>query len=81
MTNIDAIIFDMDCVLIDARDWYYESLNKALGYFGEIIGRDEHLNFFDGLQTHTKLEMLSEQGRLPNNLLLLLCAIKLRGLC
>lgn len=30
MNNIKAIIFDMDGVLIDAREWHYESLNKAL---------------------------------------------------
>lgn len=76
MAKIEAIIFDMDGVLIDAREWHYESLNKALGYFGEVIGRDEHLNFFDGLPTHTKLEMLSEQGRLPKKLHVLVNKLK-----
>jgi phosphoglycolate phosphatase-like HAD superfamily hydrolase len=33
--KIKAIIFDMDGVLIDAKDWHYESLNKALEIFGE----------------------------------------------
>jgi len=30
MTKIKAIIFDMDGVLVDAKDWHYEALNKAL---------------------------------------------------
>ncbi|NBU73355.1 MAG: hypothetical protein EBS53_18260, partial [Bacteroidetes bacterium] len=32
--KIQAVIFDMDGVLIDAKDWHYEALNKALGLFG-----------------------------------------------
>ena len=36
---IKAVLFDMDGVLIDAKEWHYEALNKALGLFGlvEII--------------------------------------------
>ena len=55
----------MDGVLIDARDWHYESLNKALGLFGSEISRYDHLVTFDGLPTKKKLEMLSLEGRLP----------------
>ena len=29
-TKIKSIIFDMDGVLIDAKEWHYEALNKAL---------------------------------------------------
>ena len=28
--TIKAILFDMDGVLIDAKEWHYEALNKAL---------------------------------------------------
>ena len=28
--KIKAVIFDMDGVLIDARDWHYQALNEAL---------------------------------------------------
>jgi beta-phosphoglucomutase len=62
---IKAIIFDMDGVLIDAKDWHYEALNKALGFFGEEISRYDHLVTFDGLPTHKKLEMLSNTVQLP----------------
>lgn len=68
MMKIKAIIFDMDGVLIDAKDWHYESLNKALGLFGHEISRYDHLVTFDGLPTKKKLEMLSLDGGFPKGL-------------
>lgn len=65
---IKAIIFDMDGVLIDAREWHYESLNKALNLFGAEISRYDHLVTFDGLPTKKKLEMLSLEGDFPKGL-------------
>ena len=59
--KIKAVIFDMDGVLIEARDWHFESLNKALRLFGSEISRYDHLVNFDGLPTKKKLEMLSEK--------------------
>ncbi len=55
----------MDGVLIDAREWHYESLNKALELFGSSISRYDHLVTFDGLPTKKKLEMLSKVGEFP----------------
>jgi HAD superfamily hydrolase (TIGR01493 family) len=66
--KIKAVIFDMDGVLIDAKDWHYESLNKALGIFGQEISRYDHLITFDGLPTKKKLEMLSIEGGFPKGL-------------
>jgi beta-phosphoglucomutase len=66
--KIKAVIFDMDGVLIDARDWHYESLNKALGLFGSEISRYDHLVTFDGLPTKKKLEMLSLENGFPKKL-------------
>lgn len=66
--KIKAVIFDMDGVLIDARDWHYESLNRALSLFGCEITRYDHLVTFDGLPTKKKLEMLSLEGSLPTQL-------------
>lgn len=63
--KIAAIIFDMDGVLIDAKDWHYESLNRALNHFGFNISRYDHLVTFDGLPTRKKLEMLSREHGLP----------------
>ncbi len=62
---IKAIAFDMDGVLIEAKDWHYEALNRALRLFGYEISRYDHLTTFDGLPTKKKLEMLSAEGDLP----------------
>src|SRR5476649_554944 len=66
--KIKAIIFDMDGVLIDAKEWHYEALNKALGLFGMEISRYDHLVTYDGLPTRQKLEMLSLEKGLPRAL-------------
>lgn len=68
MSKIKAILFDMDGVLIDAKEWHYESLNKALSLFGTEISRYDHLVTFDGLPTKKKLEMLSLEGGFPQRL-------------
>ena len=65
---IKAVLFDMDGVLIDARDWHYEALNKSLGLVGLTSSRDDHPHAFDGLPTREKLRMLSEQYFLPARL-------------
>ena len=65
---VKAVLFDMDGVLIDAKDWHYEALNRALGLFGIEISRYDHLHTFDGLPTKVKLKMLSEQYYLPEQL-------------
>ncbi|MEN9335778.1 MAG: hypothetical protein RLZZ500_765 [Bacteroidota bacterium] len=68
MAKIKAVLFDMDGVLIDAKDWHYEALNKALRLFGTEISRYDHLVTFDGLPTKKKLEMLSLEGGFPRKL-------------
>jgi beta-phosphoglucomutase-like phosphatase (HAD superfamily) len=66
--KIKAVIFDMDGVLIEAKDWHYEALNKALGLFGQAISRYDHLVTFDGLPTVIKLDMLTLERGLPKKL-------------
>ena len=68
MKKIKAVIFDMDGVLIEAKDWHYEALNKALSLFGYTITREEHLTVYDGLPTKVKLQFLTEQKALPKAL-------------
>lgn len=63
--KIKAIIFDMDGVLVDAKEWHYEALNKALSIFGYSIDRYKHLFTYDGLPTKEKLKMLSADNGLP----------------
>ncbi|MFH7766815.1 HAD family hydrolase [Acinetobacter sp. BSP-28] len=66
--KIKAIIFDMDGVLIEAKDWHYQALNRALKLFGYQISRYDHLTTYDGLPTSKKLEMLSLESGLPKEL-------------
>lgn len=65
---IKAIIFDMDGVLVDAREWHFLALNRALQLFGYEITRGDHLSIFDGLPTSSKLKMLTEQNQFPEQL-------------
>lgn len=65
MGKIKAVVFDMDGVLIEAKDWHYEALNRALRLFGYEISRYDHLVTYDGLPTSKKLEMLSMEKGLP----------------
>lgn len=67
---IKAIIFDLDGVLLDAKEIHYEALNKALKKVDKkyIITREEHLTVYDGLSTNQKLELLSKNKNLPLNI-------------
>jgi len=65
---IKAIIFDLDGVLVDAREIHYESLNNALARHNYTITREEHLSTFDGLSTKKKLAMLTEKKGLSPEL-------------
>lgn len=68
MSKIKAILFDMDGVLIDAKDWHYKALNQALKLFGCEISIYEHEVTFDGLPTRDKLNMLTKLGKIPQDL-------------
>jgi hypothetical protein len=56
---MDAILFDMDGVLIEAKEWHFEALNRALDLFGMAISRVDHLSTFDGLPTRKKFPQAS----------------------
>ena len=64
---IKLIVFDLDGVLVDAREIHYEALNTALKEIDEkyVIKRQEHLSSYDGLSTTKKLSMLSKNKGLP----------------
>lgn len=66
--KFEAVLFDMDGVLIDARDWHYEALNQALEPFGFIISREDHIARFNGMSTNTKLKILSDEFGFPKSL-------------
>lgn len=65
MNRISGIIFDMDGVLIDAREWHYRALNMALELFGFTISPELHRTEYDGLPTNEKLNRLSASVGLP----------------
>jgi HAD superfamily hydrolase (TIGR01509 family) len=75
-SRIKAVLFDMDGVLIDAREWHFDALNEALGLFGVWISRDDHLSRFNGLSTRKKLEMLTADGVIPQELHRVIEAVK-----
>jgi beta-phosphoglucomutase-like phosphatase (HAD superfamily) len=60
---IKAILYDLDGVLVDACEWHYESLNRALKAVCDIeISRQDHNSKYNGLPTKVKLEMLCKEG-------------------
>jgi HAD superfamily hydrolase (TIGR01509 family) len=62
------IIFDLDGVLVEAKQIHYDTLNQAIrDVSGEdfVISMNEHLSIYDGLKTNQKLIMLSENKGLP----------------
>ena len=56
------LIFDLDGVLVEAKEIHYNTLNQALKEIGEeyVISEAEHLSTYDGLKTTQKLEMLTK---------------------
>jgi HAD superfamily hydrolase (TIGR01509 family) len=64
---IKLIIFDLDGVLVEAKNIHFNAFNKALGE-KYAIEWNEHLSIYDGLKTNQKLEILTERKELPINL-------------
>jgi len=64
--KIKLIIFDLDGVLVEAKQIHFEALNEALGKEYEIKW-DEHLSTYDGLKTVQKLDMLTKNKGLPKD--------------
>ena len=70
MSGKKLIIFDLDGVLVSTKDLHYEALNSALNEVDSkyIINRQDHLKTFDGLKSSEKLEMLTKDRGLPQEL-------------
>ena len=58
---VNLIIFDLDGVLVEAKNLHFQALNEALSEInpGYKIDWSEHLNKYDGLKTYQKLNLLS----------------------
>jgi len=61
-----AICFDLDGVLVDATEWHFQAFNDALGLFGYEIGRDDHMNVYNGLPSKQKLKIMADKGIIPS---------------
>jgi len=61
------IIFDLDGVLVEAKEIHFDSLNLALRDIDEkfVISWEDHLKTYDGLKTYDKLNLLSKFKGLP----------------
>lgn len=65
---IKLVAFDLDGVLVEAKEIHYSTLNEAIRLAaGEkfVITMNEHLSLYDGLKTNQKLEMLTKSKNLP----------------
>jgi len=60
---IKLIIFDLDGVLVEAKNIHYDALNIAISKYDKscVIEWNEHLSKFDGLKTQQKLDMLTKE--------------------
>ena len=70
MASIKLIIFDLDGVLVQAKNMHFDALNEALSEVnpGYKIDWSEHLNKYDGLKTFQKLDLLTKEKGLPSEI-------------
>ena len=68
MSDILAVIFDMDGVLIDARSWHLQAFKMALENHGFSLDDDYHDARLDGLPTKDKLQILNKEFGLKESL-------------
>jgi HAD superfamily hydrolase (TIGR01509 family) len=65
------IIFDLDGVLVEAKEIHYKTLNQALWEIAKsnkyLISEAEHLSIYDGLKTNQKLELLTQNKGLQRD--------------
>ena len=64
---IKLIVFDLDGVLVEARNFHYEAMNRALASIDEkyVISKEEHFAKYDGLSTRKKMTILTKERGLP----------------
>jgi HAD superfamily hydrolase (TIGR01509 family) len=65
-----AIIFDLDGVLVDSKELHYDALNLALESVNAkyYINRQEQAETFEGMTTRSKLDILTYTRGLPKEL-------------
>lgn len=59
------VIFDLDGVLVEAKEIHYQTLNDAIYEVTKnhnmVINWEEHLSVYDGRKTNEKLDMLTQR--------------------
>ena len=67
---IKLILFDLDGVITDTKEIHYRTLNDAIAEVDTkyVITEHEHVTKYDGLKTITKLNMLTKEKGLPQDL-------------
>jgi HAD superfamily hydrolase (TIGR01509 family) len=69
MIKPQAILFDLDGVLVDACDWHFDALNESLQeVVGFTISLEDHHSIYNGLPTKVKLNMLGIDERLQKRI-------------
>lgn len=63
MSNIRAILFDLDGVLVDAEQWHTKAFQMAMEDYGYETG----LTDGKGMTTKQRLDYLASHGRAPKN--------------
>jgi HAD superfamily hydrolase (TIGR01509 family) len=69
--KIKLVIFDLDGVLVDAKQIHYQALNTAIKNIAGpqyTISLEEHLHIYDGLKTYQKLDLLTQNKNLDKEL-------------
>ena len=56
--SVSTVLFDLDGVLADSRQWHYDSFIQALNSLNFILDKETHDKHLDGLPTSKKLEWL-----------------------
>ena len=65
---VRSVLFDLDGVLVDACDWHYLSLNRALDeVVGFSISREDHISTYNGLPTKVNFVMLGYFNMIVTN--------------
>jgi HAD superfamily hydrolase (TIGR01509 family) len=67
---VKLIIFDLDGVLVEAKQIHFDTFNQSLKEIDEkyVITETEHLSIYDGLKTTQKLELLTKNKGLDPKL-------------
>jgi len=64
--RIKGIIFDLDGVLVESKEWHQKAFMLALSKYGYELDKEEC--YIDGLSTKELLTELSRHGKCPTNL-------------